>query len=140
MFFPHPIDCYFSASVYLRLWHFANLIVISTPEQQLLCFTADVYFLFRHRISELPRPIALKLCHMIATWFRFIMQVQKFGGLSPKKFCNRQNLGQFYTTSDFDREYLQNKSRSPKSERHVMENYSSCVRRNPVNFGPLSRK
>ena len=52
------------------------------PFRKALCFTADVFFfyLFRHAISELPRPIAAKLCHMIAIWVRFIMQVQKFGG------------------------------------------------------------
>ena len=42
-------------------------------------------FFFRHEISELRRPIAVKLCHMIALWVRFITQVQKFGGLPPKK-------------------------------------------------------
>ena len=43
------------------------------------------FYLFRHAISELPRPIAAKLCHMIAIWVRFIMQVLKFGGPSPKR-------------------------------------------------------
>ena len=34
------------------------------------------------------------------------MQVQKFGGSPLKNFGakNMQNFGQFYTTSDFDRE------------------------------------
>jgi len=41
-----------------------------------------------------------------------------------------QNLGQFYTTSDFDREYLRNETRYPKSERYVTENDSLCVLRN----------
>jgi len=41
---------------------------------------------FRHAFSEFPRPIALKLCHMVGIWTNFIMQVQKLGGLhSPKK-------------------------------------------------------
>ena len=43
------------------------------------------FYLFRHAISELPRPIAAKLCHMIAIWVRFIMQVQKLGGPSPQR-------------------------------------------------------
>ena len=30
-----------------------------------------------------------------------------------------QNLARFYTTSDFDREYLRNDSRYPKSESHL---------------------
>jgi len=29
-----------------------------------------------------------------------------------------QNLARFYTTSDFDREYLRNETRYPKSERY----------------------
>jgi len=39
-------------------------------------------------------------------------------------------VGRFYTTSDFDREYLRNETRYPKSERHVTENDSSCVQPN----------
>ena len=40
------------------------------------------------------------------------------GALPPKKIGgqNMQNFGRFYTTSDFDREYLRNGSRNPKSE------------------------
>jgi len=45
------------------------------------------FFLFRHAFSEVPRPIALKLGHMVGNRLNFIIQVQKFGGL-PKK-----NLG-----------------------------------------------
>ena len=39
----------------------------------------------------------------------------KIRGLSPKKIGakNIQNLGRFYTTSEFDREYLRNRSRYP---------------------------
>jgi len=40
---------------------------------------------FRHAFSEVPRPIALKLCHMVGIWPNFIMPLQKFGGRSPKK-------------------------------------------------------
>jgi len=60
------------------------------------------------------------------------MQVQKFGGLSPKKIGgkNMQNLEWFYLTSGFDLKYIQNETRYPKSERHVIENDSSRVRRN----------
>ena len=65
---------------------------------------------FRPPFSELPRPIALKLCHLIAIWPNFIMQVQKLGGHTPKKSGAKimQNFGRFWTTSDFDREYLRN--------------------------------
>jgi len=39
-----------------------------------LCFTADVFFFyfFRHAFSEIPLPIAMKLCHMIGIWLSFI--------------------------------------------------------------------
>ena len=69
-----------------------------------------LYFFFRHAFSEFPRPIALKLCHMVGIWPNFIMQVQKLGGHSPKKSGakNMQNFGRFWTTSEFDREYLRN--------------------------------
>ena len=39
-----------------------------------------------------------------------------------------QNLGRFYAATDFDREYLRNLSKYPKSERIVIENDSSRVR------------
>jgi len=41
-----------------------------------------------------------------------------------------QNLARFYTTSDFDREYLCNDSRYPKLESQLIETVSSHVRRN----------
>jgi len=40
-----------------------------------------------------------------------------------------QNLGRFWTTSDFDREYLRNEIRYQISERYVTENYSFRVQR-----------
>jgi len=43
-------------------------------------------FFFRHAFSEVHRPIAVKLCHIIGTRLNFITQVQKFGvGRSPTK-------------------------------------------------------
>jgi len=42
-------------------------------------------FFFRPPFSEFPRPIALKLCHLIGICVYFIMQVQKFGEHSPQK-------------------------------------------------------
>jgi len=41
-----------------------------------------------------------------------------------------QNLGRFYRTSEFAREYLRNGTTCPKSERYVIENDSSRVQRN----------
>jgi len=43
-----------------------------------------MFFLFRHAFSEVPRPIALKLGHMVGNCLNFIIQVQKFGALSKK--------------------------------------------------------
>ena len=43
------------------------------------------FFLFRHSFSELPRPIALKLCHMVGIWLNFIIPLQKFEGAPPPK-------------------------------------------------------
>jgi len=72
---------------------------------------------------------------MIDIWVRFTMQVftmqvQKFGGLSAKKIWgqNMRNLAQFYTTSDFDHEYISGTGQhNPKLERYVIENDFSGV-------------
>jgi len=45
-------------------------------------FARDV-FLSHHHISELPRLIVVKLCHMIGNRLNFVMQVQKFGERCP---------------------------------------------------------
>ena len=47
-------------------------------------FFLSFFLFFRHAFSEFPRPIALKLCHMVGICVYFIMQVQKLGGHSPK--------------------------------------------------------
>jgi len=41
-----------------------------------------------------------------------------------------QNLDRFFTTSDFDRQYLRNETRYQKSERHVISSDSSRVQPN----------
>ena len=43
------------------------------------------FLFFRHAFSEFPRPIALKLCHLIGICVYFITRVQKLRGHSPKK-------------------------------------------------------
>ena len=53
-----------------------------------------MFLFFQRQISELPRPIAVRLCHTIGIWFYFIMQIQKFGGCSPKKIGG-QNHAKF---------------------------------------------
>jgi len=84
-------------------------------------------FLIRHWISD-----RCETCQVIDIWLNFITQVQKFGEPSHKKSGAKDlpNLGRFYTTSDFDRECLRNESRYPKSERYIIQNDSSRVRRN----------
>jgi len=47
--------------------------------------------------------------------------------MSQWRAKNMQNLGQFYTTSDWDREYLRNETRYQKSKRYVISNDSSRV-------------
>ena len=74
-----------------------------------LCFTRDDFF-FRHEYSEVPRPIALKLCYMVGNLTEFYNPTPKILGAPPppqKKMGarNMQNFGQFWTTSDFDLEY-----------------------------------
>ena len=105
-----------------------------------LCFTRDVFsfLFFRHVISKLLRPITAKLCHMFAIWVRFIMQVQKIQGALPAKKLgakNMQNSARFQTTSDVDREYLQNGTRYPKSESNLFTGDSSRVL--PIKSGEL---
>ena len=52
---------------------------------------------------------------------------------------NMQNLARFQTTADFDREYLRNGTRYPKSERDAFTGDSSRIPgESPVNFGPLT--
>jgi len=51
----------------------------------------QMVFLIHHRISELPRPIAAKLYHVISISVDFIMQVQKFGGPSLKNFGGQKH-------------------------------------------------
>ena len=100
-----------------------------------------VMFFFRHAFSEFPRPIALKLCHMVGIWPNFITQVQKLGGAPPKKFGakNMQNFGRFWTTSDLianisgTAEDIQN-----RPTLQTMAIPPAFDEKSPVNFGPLT--
>ena len=61
--------------------------VIIRPLKKDLHFTAEVsIYLFIYlfcKISKLPRPIAMKLCHVTRILVYFIMQVTKFGQPYP---------------------------------------------------------
>ena len=73
------------------LWQtFVNFAwLLGRPERRvpygLMFYPSCIFFLFRHSFSELNRPIALKLCHMIRIWPYFIIPLQQFGGRSPQK-------------------------------------------------------
>ena len=107
-----------------------------------LCFTADVsFFLFRHSFSELPRPIALKLCHMVKIWLNFIIPLQKFGGLPPKKLgpktckisVNFAPLQTLIANISGTAENIQNR---PALQTMAIPPASN--KKSPVNFGPLT--
>ena len=108
-----------------------------TVVREVFYFARDVFFflsffLFRHAFSEVPRPIALKLGHMVAKLSEFYNPSPKIRvALPPKNLGakNMQNFGRFYTTSDFDREYLRNGSRYLKSESKFFQIDSFCVQR-----------
>jgi len=76
-----------------------SYLLIRPPGTEGLMFYPRYFFILRHEISELPRPIAVKLCHMIAMRVFFIMQVQKFGRPPPKKNWGPKNA-KFGTISD----------------------------------------
>ena len=46
---------------------------------------------FQRLISELPRPIALKLYHLVGIWLNFIIPLQKFGGAPRKKIWGQKH-------------------------------------------------
>ena len=98
-----------------------------------------VMIFFQRLISELPRPIALKLCHMVGMWLNFIIPLQKFGGVSPQKFGRPKTckIRSIFATSDFDREYLQKGSTYPISEKKLLQPQPlpRCAKKNLVNFG-----
>ena len=99
-------------------------------------------FFFRHAFSELPRPIALKLCHMVGICVYFIMQVQKLGGHSPQKIwvpktckisVNFEPLQTLIANISGTAEDIQNR---PTVQ--TMAIPPAFNEKGPVNFGPLT--
>ena len=85
-----------------------------------LCFTRDVFFLFLSpgylRAASADRRETLPHDRYLGALYNASPKIR--GALPPKKWGQKtQNLGQFQTTSDFDREYLRNGTRYSKSER-----------------------
>jgi len=77
------ISVIFDMLTVLICWQFIRPPGTLVPKA--FCFSRDV-FLTRHRMSELRRPIASKLCTVISMCVNFLMQVQKIRGSSPKNF------------------------------------------------------
>ena len=89
------------------------LILLGRPEQPFrtgLCFTADVFFVSPRvlRVPSTDRPETLPHGRNLAVFYN---PTPKIRGALPQQNLgakNMQNFGQFWTTSDFDREYLRN--------------------------------
>ena len=100
------------------------------------------FLFFRHAFSEFPRPIALKLCHMVGICVYFIMQVQRLGGHSPKKIWGPKtckisvNFGPLQT-------WIANISGTGQHMQNQKTLQTMAIRpafdeKSPVNFCPLT--
>jgi len=93
-----------------------------------LCFKNYNSFssFFQREIFEVLWPIAAKFCRMVESVFNLQMPVQTFGACPQKNFGakNPLNLAHFRTPSYFEREYLQNGQRYPKSENYLTHRIS----------------
>ena len=105
-----------------------------------LLFHRRCFFFLGSHISEVPQPIAAKLCHMIGIWLKRSRKLQKFLGRSPQKILgakNVQKFGRFFAPSDFDCEYLRNGLRYPNQKGTFSISIPSAFyETDPVNFGP----
>ena len=98
--------------------------LLGRPEQPFrtgLCFTRDVFFVSPVvlRAPSTDRPETLPRDQNLAEFYNPTPKIR--GALPPKNLWakNMQNFGQFWTTFDFDREYLRNAVTYPKSERRA---------------------
>jgi len=105
-------------------------------------FFLSFFLFFRHAFSEFPRPIALKLCHLIGICVYFVMQVQKLGGHSPQKIWGPKtckisvNFGPLQTL-------IANISGTAKDIQNRPTLQTMAIppafnEKGPVNFGPLT--
>ena len=105
-----------------------------------LCFIRDVFFI-RRATSELRRPIAVKLCHMIAIWVFFIMQIQKFGGPSPQRNWGPKHAKLGAISDNFKLRSRISPERvkiSKIGKRAFLERFlPRSTKKSPENFGPL---
>jgi len=100
------------------------------------------FFFIRHAFSEIPRPIALKLYHVIRIWPYFINWLQKFEERSPQKSWGPKtckiavNLGPLQTlisNISVMRQHIQ--SRKDVRTRELPPAFEE---KSPVNFCPLT--
>ena len=106
-------------------------------------FFISLFLFFRDAFSEFPRPIALKLCHMVGIWPNFIMQVQKLGrhslpqkNLGPKTCKISVDFGPLQT-------FIANISGTAKDiqNRPTLQTMAippTFTEKGSVNFGPLT--
>jgi len=128
----------------LMLWHVRTVCIIRSPGTTVpdeLMFYPGCFFFFCHAFSEITRPIALKLCHVIRIWPYFISWLQKFGGGPPKnlgpKTCKISvNFGTLQTLiSNISgmRQHMQ-----IRKDVRTLEIPPAFNEKSPVNFGPLT--
>jgi len=97
---------------------------------------------FCHAFSELPRPIALKLCHMVRIWPNFIIPLQKFRGRSPQKIWGPKtckisvNFGPLQTLIANISGTAEDVQNPPTLQTMVIP--PAFNEKSPVNFGPLT--
>ena len=92
---------------------------IRPPEGRAYVLPVMYLSFFSPRVLRAPstdRPETLPRGRNLAVFYNPTPKIR--GALPPKNLGakNMQNFGQFWTTSDFDREYLRNGSRYPKLE------------------------
>jgi len=101
----------------------------ATREQQYWTYVLPQMFIFNiflHRITELRRPIAVKLCHMISIWVCFIKQVLKFRALHPKDFLPKTcKIGVNFTQVQTSFANILGTSKDIQNRKDVIENDSS---------------
>jgi len=105
-------------------------------------FYREVIFFFSPLFSEIPRPIALKLCHKVGIWCNFVISLQKFGGSPPKK-----NLGPKICKISVNFGPLQTLIANISGTAEDIQNQTTLQtmgiprafdEKSPVNFGPLT--
>ena len=106
-----------------------------------LCSPILLVLSFRDKISQLPRPIAVKLSYQIDIWLNFIMQVQNWGP-SPKKL-QAKTCKIFVDFTQFSIANIPGTSIKISKIRKICdrERFLPAIgERSPANFGPLTTK